>query len=148
MASSNNEKRVSKKNSEILVVNLDNIDEYCTRGFIDCSNIQEDEYSERADVILERIQDESRRQDSPKENQRKLCDHLKSLFHQKLRFLQEHQGRPVAQVVCKAAMEERQHFSSYIPTIWATVPKRPVEHKIILLGCPRNIRIMVIHPKE
>ena len=62
MASSNNEERMSKRKSEILVINLDNLDEYFTRGFIDCTNIQEEEYSERADVTLERIQDESRNQ--------------------------------------------------------------------------------------
>ena len=74
VASSKNEERMSKKNSEIPVINLDNIDEYCTRGFIDCTNIQEEEYSERADVILERIQDKSRNQENPKEKRRKLCD--------------------------------------------------------------------------
>ena len=48
---------MSKKNKEIPVINLDNIDEYCTRGFIDCKNIQEEEYTEQADVILEKLQD-------------------------------------------------------------------------------------------
>ena len=81
-ASLQNEERMSKKNSEIPVIDIENID--YTRGFIDCTNIQDEEYNEQADVILERIQDKSRRQENPKEKRRKLCDHLKSLFHQKL----------------------------------------------------------------
>ena len=75
---------MNKSESEIPVINIENID--YTRGFVDCMNIQE-EYSERAEVILERLQDKSRRQENPKEKRRKLCDHLKSLFHQKLCFL-------------------------------------------------------------
>ena len=114
---------------------------------MNCTNIQE-EYSEGADILLERLQDKSRRQENQKEIKRKMCNHLKSLFHQKLWFLRAHGGRPVTQVVCKAASEERHHFSSYIPTIWATAPTRPIEHEIMLLGCPSNIWIMVMHPKE
>ena len=76
---------MNKSTSEILVIDIENID--YTKGFEDCTNIQEEEYCERADLILERIQDKSRRQDNPKEKRRKLCDHLKSLFHQKLWFL-------------------------------------------------------------
>ena len=53
VASLNNEEWMSKKNSKVPVIHLDNLDKYCTRGFIDCMNIQEEEYTERADVILE-----------------------------------------------------------------------------------------------
>ena len=63
--------------NEIQVIDIENSD-LTTRGFKDCTNIQEEEYSERADIILERIQVESRRQENPKEKRRKLCDHLKS----------------------------------------------------------------------
>ena len=97
-ASSQNEERMSKTNSEIPVIDIENID--YTRGFIDCTNIQDEEYNEQADVILERIQDKSRRQENPKEKRRKLCDHLKSLFHQKLWFFTSHPKRPVTQVIC------------------------------------------------
>ena len=99
VASSNNEEQMSKKNSEIPVINLDNLDEYCTRGFIDCTNIQEEEYTERADVILEKLQDESRNLEKPKEKRRKLCNHLKSLFHQKLGFAPSNPKRPITQVI-------------------------------------------------
>ena len=141
-----NEERMSKENSEIQVIDIENID--YTRGYIDCKNIQDDEYNERADVILERIQDESRRQENPKEKRRKLCNHLKSLFHQKLWFAPSNPKRPITQVTCKATPEKRHHFDSYIPTIWAFAPTWPQGHEIILHGCPRSVRIMVIHPKE
>ena len=139
MASSSNGNWMSKKNSEIPVINLDNLDEYCTRGFIDSTNIQEEEYMERADVILEKLQDESRNQERPKEKRRKLCNHLKSLFHQKLWLAPSHPKRPVTQVNCKAAPEERHHFASYIPTVWAFAPTCPTEHEIIIHGCPKSI---------
>ena len=138
-------KKMNESGNQISVINIENI--YYNRGFVDCTNIQE-EYRERAEVILERLQDKSRGQDNPKEKRGKQCDHLKSLFHQKLWFLCIYQGRPVAQVTGKAAAEERHHFSSYIPTIWAVDLTRPVEHEILLIICPRNVRIMVIHPKE
>ena len=73
---------MNRSTSEILVIDIENID--YTRGFMDCKNIQEEEYCERADIILETIQDKSRRQDNPKEKRRTLCNHLKSLFRQKL----------------------------------------------------------------
>ena len=148
MASMNNEESMSKKKKEIPVINLDNIDEYCTRGFIDFTNIQEEEYSEGADVILERIQDESRNQENPKERRRKLFNHLKSLFHQKLWLGPSHPKRPITQVICKVAPKERHHFASYIPTFWGFAQTRPTEHKISIHGCPKSICIMVIHPKE
>ena len=43
VASSNSEERMTKRKSKIPVINLDNIDEYFNRGFIDCTNIQEEE---------------------------------------------------------------------------------------------------------
>ena len=55
---------MNKSENKIPVIDIENID--YTRGFVDCMNIQE-EYSERADIILERIQDKSRRKDNPKE---------------------------------------------------------------------------------
>ena len=98
------------KSKEIQVIDIENSD-LTTRGFQDCTNIQEDEYSERVDLFLERIQVESRRQENPKEKRRKLCDHLKSLFQVKLWFSRTHQGRPVTQVVCKATTEEKNNTS-------------------------------------
>ena len=148
VASSSKENWMSKRNSEIPVINLDNIDEYFTRGFIDGTNIQEEEYTERADVILEKLQDKSRNQEKPKEKREKLCDHLKSLFHQKLWFSPSNPRRPITQVTCKATPQERHHFNTYIPTIWAVAPSRPQEHEIVIHGCPSSVRIMVIHPKE
>ena len=79
---------MNKTTNEILVIDIENID--YTRGFKDCTNIQEEEYCVRADIILEKIQDKSRRQENPKEKRRKLCDHLKSLFHKKWLFSQTH----------------------------------------------------------
>ena len=131
MASTSKENWMSKRNSEIPVINLDNIDEYFTRGFIDATNIQE-EYMERADEILIKLQDKSRNQEKPKEKRRKLCDHLKSLFHQKLWFSPSHPRRPITKVTCKATPQERHHFNTYIPTIWAVAPSRPQEHEIVI----------------
>ena len=74
--------------SEVPVIDIENVD--TTRGFKYCTSIQEEQYSERADIILERIQDKSRRQENPKEKRKKLCDHLKSVFHLKLWFLRTH----------------------------------------------------------
>ena len=56
---------MNKSTSEIPVIDIENIDYIW--GFVDRTNIQEEEYSERADIILERIQDKSRRQENPKE---------------------------------------------------------------------------------
>ena len=46
---------MNKSTSEIPVIDIKNID--YTRGFEDCTNIKEEEYCERADLILDRIQD-------------------------------------------------------------------------------------------
>ena len=81
MASSSKENRISKRNSEIPVINLDNLDEYQNRGFIDGTNIQQEEYTERADEILIKLQQDNKDQEKPEEKRRKLCDHLKTLFH-------------------------------------------------------------------
>ena len=80
-ASSSKESRINN----IPVINLDNIEEYLNRGFIDSTNIQQqEEYSERADQILIKLQEENKEQEKPEEKRRKLCDHLKTLFHQRL----------------------------------------------------------------
>ena len=134
----------SKRNNEIQVINLDNIDEYFN---IDSTNIQE-EYRERADEILIKLQDKSKDQEKPEEKRRKLCDHLKTLFHQKLWFSPSHPRTPITQVTCNATPQERHHFNTYIQTIWAVAPSRPQEHELIIHGCPSGVRIMVVHPKE
>ena len=148
VASSSKENWISKRNSEIPVINLDNIDKYLNRGFIDNTNIQQEEYTERADEILIKLQDESKDQEKPEEKRRKLCNHLKTLFHQKLWFSPSHPRRPITQVTCKATPQERHHFNTYIPTICAVAPSCPQEHEIIIHGCPSSVRIMVVHPKE
>ena len=72
-----------------------------SKRFEDSTNIQEEEYSERANNILERIQRESRRQDPPKDKRMKLCNHLKSSFQQKLWFSKTHRYRPMSQIMLK-----------------------------------------------
>ena len=62
------------------MINLDNIDEYINRGFIDKTNTQQEEYMERADEILIKLQDESKDQEKAEEKRRKLYNHLKTLF--------------------------------------------------------------------
>ena len=59
--------------NEIELIDIENSD-LTTRGFEECTNIQEKEYSERTDIILEGIQ---------------------------LWFSRTHLGRPVTQVLCK-----------------------------------------------
>ena len=49
------------KSDKIPLINLDNLDEYLNQGFIDDSNIQQqEEYSERADQILIKLQEEEK----------------------------------------------------------------------------------------
>ena len=144
-ASSSKESRTNN----IPLINLDNLDEYLNRGFIDDSNIQQqEEYSERADQILIKLQEEEKEQERPEEKRRKLCDHLKTLFHQMLWYSPEHRRRPITQITCKATPEERNHFNTYIPTVWIIAPSRPSEHEVFVHGCPKSLRLMVVHPKE
>ena len=147
-ASSSKENRINKRSSEIPVINLDNIEEYLNRGFIDDTNIQQEEYTERADEILIKLQEDNKDQEKPEEKRRKLCDHLKTLFHQKLWFSPSHPRRPITQVTCKATPQERHHFQTYIPTVWVVAPSRPQEHEIVIHGCPSSVCLMVVHPKE
>ena len=119
------------------LINLDNLDEYLNQGFIDDSNIQQqEEYSERADQILKKLQEEEKEQERPEEKRRKLCDHLKTLFHQKTWYSPEHPRRPITQINCRATPEEQNHFNTYIPTVWIVAPLRPQEHEVVLHGCP------------
>ena len=121
-ASSSKESRINN----IPLINLDNFDEYLNRGFIEDSNIQQqEEYTERADQILIKLQEEEKEQERPEEKRRKLCDHLKTLFHQKLWYSPEHPRRPITQITCKATPEERNHFNTYIPTVWIVAPSWP-----------------------
>ena len=144
-ASSSKESRINN----IPVINLDNIEEYLNRGFIDDTNIQQqEEYSERADQILIKLQEENKEQEKPEEKRRKLCDHLKTLFHQRLWYNSSNPRRPITQVTCKANQQEREHFSTYIPTVWIVAPSRPQEREIELHRCPASVRLMVVHPKE
>ena len=139
----------SRKQDKIPLINLDNLDEYLNQGFIDNSNIQQqEEYSERADQILIKLQEEEKEQERPEEKRRKLCDHLKTLFHQKTWYSPEHPRRPITQINCRATPEEQNHFSTYIPTVWVIAPSRPSEHKVIVHSCPKSLRLMVVHPKE
>ena len=71
VASSSKENRISKRNSEIPVINLDNLDKYLNRGFIDGTNIQQEEYTERADEILIKLQEDNKDQEKPEEKRRK-----------------------------------------------------------------------------
>ena len=70
---------------KIPLIDLDNLDKFLTPGFINDSNIQqrEEEYTERADHILIKIQEEEREQEKPEEKRRKQCDYLKTLLHQR-----------------------------------------------------------------
>ena len=131
------------------VINLDNIDKYLNGGFIDDTNIQlQEEYTERADQILIKLQEENKEQEKPEEKRRKLCDHLKTLFHQRLRYSSSNPRRPITQVTCKANPQERDHFNTYIPTVWIVAPSRPQEREIAIHGAPSSLRLMVVHPKE
>ena len=137
------------RTNKIPLINLDNLDEYLNQGFIDDSNIQQqEEYSERADQILIKLQEEEKEQERPEEKRRKLCDPLKTLIHQKTWYSPEHPRRPITQITCKATPEERNHFNTYIPTVWIVAPSRPSEHEIVIHSCPRSLRLMVVHPKE
>ena len=125
------------RTNNIPVINLDNIDKYMNRGFIDDTNNQlQEEYTERADQILIKLQEENKEQEKPEEKRRKLCDHLKTLFHQQLWYSSSNPRRPITQVTCKANPEERNHFHTYIPTVWIVAPSRPQEHKIMIHGAP------------
>ena len=138
------------KSDKIPLINLDNLDEFLNQGFIDDSNIQqqEEEYTERADQILIKLQEEEKELERPEEKRRKLCDHLKTLFHQKTWYSPEHPRRPITQVNCRANLEERNHFNTYIPTVWVIAPSCPSEHEIIVHSCPKLLRLMVVHPQE
>ena len=139
----------SRKQDKIPLINLDNLDEYLNQGFIDDSNIQQqEEYSERADQILIKLQEEEKEQERPEEKRRKLCDHLKTLFHQKTWYSPEHPRRPITQINCRATPEEQNHFNTYIPTVWTIAPSRPSEHKVIVHSCFKLLRLMVVHPTE
>ena len=130
-ASSSKESRTNN----IPVINLDNIDKYLNKGFIDDTNIQlrEEEYTEQADQILIKLQEENKEQEKPEEKRRKLCDHLKTLFHQRLWYSSSNPRRPIPQVTCKATPQERDHFNTYIPTVWIVAPSRPQEHEIVIV---------------
>ena len=120
-ASSSRESRINK----VPAINLDNIEEYLNRGFIDDTNIQQqEEYTERADQILIKLQEENKEQEKPEEKRRKLCDHLKTLFHQRLWYSSSNPRRPITQITCKANPQERDHFNTYIPTVWIVAPSR------------------------
>ena len=140
-ASSSKENRINKRSSEIPVINLDNIEEYLNRGFIDDTNIhQQEEYTERADQILIKLQEDNKDQEKPEEKRRKLCDHLKTLFHQRLWYSSSNPRRPITQVTCKVNPQERDHFNTYIPTVWIVALLRPQEHKIVIHGAPSLLR--------
>ena len=131
------------------MINLDNLDEYLNQGFLDNLNIQQqEEYSERADQILIKLQEEEKELERPEEKRRKLCDHLKMLFNQRTWYSPEHLRRPITQINCRASPEERSHFNTYIPTVWVVTPSKPSEHKIVVHSCPKSICLMVVHPKE
>ena len=137
------------KLDKIPLINLDNLDEYLNQGFLDGSNIkQQEEYSERADQILIKLQEEEKEPERPEEKRRKLCNHLKTLFNQKTWYSPEHPRRPITQINCRASPEEHRHFNSYIPTVWVIAPSRPSEHEIIVHNTPKSLRLMVVHPKE
>ena len=141
----------SRSNSDkIPLIDLDNLDKFLTPSFINDSNIQqqEEEYTERADHILIKIQEEEKEFEKPEEKRRKLCDYLKTLFHQRTYYSPEHPRRPITQVNCRANLEERSHFNTYIPIVWVIAPSRPSEHEIIVHSCPKSLRLMVVHPKE
>ena len=142
---------LSRSSSDkIPLIDLDNLDKFLTPGFINDSNIQqqEEEYTERADHILIKIQEEEREQEKPEEKRRKLCDYLKTLFHQRTYYSPEHPRRPITQVNCRANLEEHSQFETYIPTVWVVAPSRPSEHKITVFNCPKSLRLLVVHPKE
>ena len=144
-ASSSKESRINN----IPVITLNNINKYLNRGFIDSTNIQQqEEYSERADQILIKLQEENKEQEKPEEKRRKLCDHLKTLFHQRLWYSSSNPRRPITQVTCKANPEERNHFHTYSPTVWIVAPSRPQEQEILIHGAPSSLKLMVVHPKE
>ena len=106
------------KSDKIPLINLDNLDEFLNQGFIDDSNIQQqEEYSERADQILIKLQEEEKELERPEEKRRKLCDHLKTLFNKKTWYSPEHPRRPITQINFRATPEERSHFNTYIPTV-------------------------------
>ena len=137
------------KSDKIPLINLDNLDEYLNPGFLDSSNIQQqEEYSERADQILIKLQEEDKEPERPEEKRRRLCDYLKTLFHQKTWYSPEHPRRPITQINCRASPEEQNHFQTYIPTVWVVAPGRPSEHQIVVHSCPKSIRLMIVHPKE
>ena len=135
---------------KIPLIDLDNLDKFLTPGFINDSNIQqrEEEYTERADHILIKIQEEEKELEKPEEKRRKLCDYLKTLFHQRTYYSPEHPRRPITQVNCRANLEEHSQFETYIPTVWVVAPSRPSEHEITVFNCPKSLRLLVVHPKE
>merc|ERR1711954_264170 len=141
----------SKSNlDKIPLIDLDNLDKFLNHGFINDSNIQqqEEEYTERADHILIKIQEEGKEIVKPEEKRRKLCDYLKTFFHQRTYYSPEHPRRPITQVNCRANLEEHSQFETYIPTVWDVAPSRPSEQKITVFNCPKSLRLLVVHPKE
>ena len=135
---------------KIPLIDFDNLDKFLTPGFINDLNIQqqEEEYTERADHILIKIQEEEKELEKPEEKRRKLCDYLKTLFHQRTYYSPEHPRRPITQVNCRANLEEHSQFETYIPTVWVMAPSCPSEHKITVFNCPKSLRLLVVHPKE
>ena len=140
----------SCSSSKIPLIDLDNLDKFLTPGFINNSNIQdrEEEYTERADTILIKIQEEGKELEKPEEKRCRQCDYLKTLFHQRTYYSPEHPRRPITQVNCRANLEEHSQFETYIPTVWVVAPSRPSEHEITVFNCPKSLRLLVVHPKE
>ena len=140
----------SCSSNKIPLIDLDNLDKLLTPGFINDSNIQqrEEEYTERADSILIKIQEEGKELEKPEEKRRRQCDYLKALFHQTTFYSPEHPRRPITQVNCRANLEEHSQFETYIPTVWVVAPSRPSEHEITVFNCPKSLRLLVVHPKE
>ena len=140
----------SCSSSKIPLIDLDNLDKFLTPGFINSSNIQEreEEYTERADMILIKLQEEGKELEKPEEKRRRQCDYLKTLFHQRTYYSPEHPRRPITQVNCRANLEERSHFNTYKPTVWVVAPSCPSEHEITMFNCPKLLRLLVVHPKE
>ena len=80
------------------------------------------------------------------DHRKKLCNFMHSVFFKKRWFTKEQKAE--SQVTRKLDKCDRYHFNSLVPMVWVFAPCRPVEHEILLLNVPRNLRLMVVHPRD
>ena len=111
------------------------------------STSREFEDPENIHRTIENLSEENRKEEEKSSDRRKKrCNFMHSAFFQKQWFTKKQKA--VSQITCKCDECDRHNFSPLVPTVWVWAPCRPVEHEILLFNVPRNLRLMVIHPRD